>query len=175
MLGKKKGRKGLTYTLFKTQSTPLSASSRKCSWTLTYNLFKPRAAHSQYHVIQNLISTYNMWKVFQYIIDCCHPFCIFWPLPLRMKHNSNSTDQHYVSSHDIETNNLFTAYSINRDKWFCWTERKSFKMASSERTAAVSFTSTLQSLVVFCISTIYHQFTASMKNQILHHENICVS
>ena len=74
---KKKGRKGLTYTLFKTQSTPLSASSRKCSWTLTYNLFEPRAAHSQYHVIQNLISTYNMWKVFQYIIDCCHPFCIF--------------------------------------------------------------------------------------------------
>ena len=146
-------------------TTLLSASCRKGLLDWLTSCLKPRIVH-YHHVVQNLIFTYNMLKVSQHILDCNHALLLlFWPMSLRIKHKSNMTDQYYISPYDVETNNLFTVYSIDRDKCFCWTERNSCKMASSERAAAVSFRRTLQSLVVFCISTIYHQFTASVNNR----------
>ena len=127
---------------------------------------KPRQFHYQHHVVQNPTSTYNVFKVCQYILDCNQMLLhVFWPLPFNIKHDSDMTDQHYISPYDVETNNLFSPHSIDIDKLFCWTERNSCKMVSSERTAAVSLTSRLQSLVISCISVIYCQFTAFVNSE----------
>ena len=142
---------------WKPRATHCQHHVEKAPWPWLTLCSKPRIIHDQCHVVQNLIFTYNMMKVFQHIPNCYQWLLQdYWPLSFSIKHNSDLIDQHYVSPYDVQTNNLFTAYSIDRDNWFCWTERNSSKMASSDRTAAVSFTSTLQSLVAFCISTIYH-------------------